>query len=109
MDRKGENRRIFSEDGCGAVALVHVAIQDSDPFGATLCLHGTRGYRHVVEYAVSRSMIREGMVGAAGQAGCHALPEGKPAGCYGTTDRTQATLHQFGRPGQTDPADLFVA
>jgi hypothetical protein len=43
MDREGEDRRVVGEDRGGAVPLVHVAVEDDDPAGTPLGLHGPSG------------------------------------------------------------------
>ena len=69
VHRAGEDPRVVLEDRSGAVALMHVEVDDGhvpDPPGVD---HRDGGHCHVVEDAVAFATIAKRMVGAAGEVG----------------------------------------
>ena len=69
MQREREDRRIAAKDGGGAVALMHVAVDDRGARDDAVALQHRRGDRDVVEHAVALAAVAKGVVGAAGEVG----------------------------------------
>ena len=62
MDREREDRLVAREDRRGAVALVHVAVDDGDALQSRLRLQRARRDRRVVEDAEALAPVAEGVV-----------------------------------------------
>ena len=93
----GEYRR-------GAVALVHVAIDDRNRAvrQPSRCSDAT-GDGDVVEDAVAFAAIGERVMRAAGEVGGAALPQSRPGGRDGRADRSPRAFDHLRRPGKADP------
>ena len=68
------------------------------------CRHG-----HIVEDAITFTVVRVGMVRTAGQVSSQALFQGRPAGANCAANRSSRADDQLRRPGETDPPELFLA
>jgi hypothetical protein len=109
VDREGEHRLVAGEDRGGAVALVHVAIDDRDPLQARFALHGAGGDRGVVEDAEALAPVAEGMVRAAGEIRRPPPRQRLARRGQGRAARSPRSLHHALRPGKSDRADLRLA
>ncbi len=106
MNRKDEHGRIVCHDRCGAIALVHIEIQDRGATDSTLRLRGQRGYRTVVEHAVAFAVIAEGVMGAAAEDYGNAYFKRGATGFDSGAGRVPGSLDHLRRPRKADPADL---
>ena len=69
VQRDREDRRFVVKDCCGAVALMHVAIDDGGAHDRAIAQQNRRRDRDVVENAVGFTAVAKGMVRAAGEVG----------------------------------------
>ena len=69
VQREREHRGLVPEDGGGAVALVHVAVDDRRARDGALAQQHGRRDRDVVEHAVAFAAIAEGVMRPAGEVG----------------------------------------
>ena len=67
VDRVGEHPRFIGEDAVGAVALMRIGVQDEDPQAGPGEVLFVNSDGDVIEYAVTLSLVREGMMRPAGQ------------------------------------------
>jgi len=67
VHREGKYLVVGFEDGCSAVALIDVEIDDGRPLDQALRLQLTYGDSHIVEHTESLAMIGERMMRATGQ------------------------------------------
>ena len=79
VDGEGEHGRIARQDRGGAVALVHVAVDDHHALDPALGLQGQRGDGAVVEHAVALAAVAERVVRAAGQVHARRPPPARRA------------------------------
>ena len=93
----------------GAVALVHVQIDDEhsaqEPAGA----QGSRRADDVVEHAEALAGVVEGVVGAAAQVRSPAVLERGLGRQKGGADRAAGALDELGRPGKPERQQLTAA
>jgi hypothetical protein len=106
MDAEGEALWPVGQDGGGAVALVHVAVDDRHPLDPALGAHGQGGDGGVVEDTEAFAPVAEGVVGAAGQVGGAAVLQRRPAGRQGGAGGAAGALHHGLRPGKADAPDI---
>ena len=102
VDRQREHRGVVAQDLGGAVALVHVEVNDGHPPRTAFGLHQTRGHRHVVEAAEPLATVGAGVVSATGQIRGRAVLQRRPAGGQRRAHRSARALHHRGRPRETD-------
>src|SRR5690606_18898356 len=98
------------EDGGGAVALVHVAVDDGDAASAALGPHRQRGDGGVVEHAEARAEVPVRVVRAAGEVGgtgraALAIERAAAGGQRGAGRTARAFDHRC-TPRKADAADL---
>ena len=110
MQAAGEHIGGVGEDGGGAVALVHVAIDDGDAAGAAFGLHRQRGDGCVVEHAEARAEVAMRVVRAAGQVGgagriAFAIERAAAGGQRGARRTARAFDHRC-TPRETDAPHL---
>ena len=88
MHRKREHGGVVSEDGGGAVALVHVEVDDRDAARVLVALQDARGDGDVVEDAEALAAIGERMVRASRKIGGDPVVQRGPAAAIvAPTDR----------------------
>src|SRR5579864_5150122 len=80
MNGKRKDGLVTGEDGCGAVAVVNVAVNNHGAGDFPLALQFADGNRDVVDSAKTFAMIRKSMVEAAADVERHTLIEGQAAG-----------------------------
>lgn len=102
VDGEGVDAVVAGQDGGGAVALMHVAIDHQHPADAALGLQGAGGDGGVVEDAEAFPPVPVGMVGAARQVGGDAIGQGGPAGAQGGAGGAAGAFDHGGAPGKTD-------
>ena len=78
MHGKGEGARLVAQDVGGAVALVHVEIDDQNVPGQPLVQQDQRRHGHVVEGAEAGALRAPRMVAAAGGVAGDAMAQRKP-------------------------------
>ena len=106
VDRVGEDAVVVAEDGVGAIALVGVGVGDEDATGGIFCLQIADGDGDVIEHAVAEAAVGEGVVGAAGEVGRHAMGEGVMAGSHGGGGFEGRAVEEAGLPGESEFVDL---
>ena len=85
MGRHVKHPGLVPEDGLGAIAVVHVPVQDQDPLA--LLRQGGGGDGHGVEQAEPHGLVRSGMVARRAMGDkAHAVP-----GAHERLDRRQST------------------
>ena len=94
MHREGKRVVIAGEDGCGAVALMHVAIDDRGATDQLSRTHRANRDSHVVEYAKSFAAIGEGVMSAAGEVRAVAFSEAALRCSECATDSVERTTHE---------------
>src|SRR4051794_17527300 len=100
----GEHGRIAFENGGSPITLVHVEIEDGGAGGETLAAQGEDGDRQIVEDAESRTLVAEGVMGAAGQVAAETALHGIVRGGQGASYGGEGAAHEFRRPGKADAA-----
>ena len=94
VDRVGEDPRVVREDGVGAVTLMSIGVQDEDPqvrLGEVLL---TDGDGDVIEHAIALSLVRECMMGPAGEITGQAVLQGRRRRRQGAGDLQAGTSQQ---------------
>jgi hypothetical protein len=110
MQRQGEDRRVVPEDGGGAVALVHVEVDDRDrqrrasARAPVLRLHQPRRDGRIVEDAEAAAPLSRRMVRAAGQVRRDALAQGRARRRDRGTDGAPRAIDHPLTPGEADLA-----
>ena len=113
VHREGEHRRLVSEDGRGAVALVDVAVDDGNARDCAFAQQDGGGDGDVVEDAVAFAAIAERVVRAAGEVGRNArLPPSRSSESFARrrergADRAPRPLDHHFRPREADPPLRF--
>src|SRR5207342_420727 len=102
VDGEREDRIVAGEDRRGAVALVHVAIDDGDARESRLGLQRARGDGGVIEDAEAFAAIAERVVRAAGEVGAPAARERLARRGEGGTTGAARALHHSLRPWKTN-------
>lgn len=66
VNQKSERGWLICQNRCGAVALMHIAIQDRHAPYTAFCWHRQRSYRAIVEHSIAVAVITEGMMRTVG-------------------------------------------
>jgi hypothetical protein len=102
MHRKGKHVSVAREDRSGSIALMHIAVDDRDPAGASVALQDTTGNGYIIEDAVALTAVGEGVVSTACEIGRAPFVECCMGGRNGRSDRSARALDHLRRPGKPD-------
>ena len=100
---EGEDALVAGEDGRGAVALVHVEIDDHRAIDEPLALQHPRRDGEVVEHAETVTVVGEGVVRAAGEVAAEAVAQRLAGGGHGAEDAGARAGDQPFAPGKAQP------
>ena len=106
VEREGEDVGAAGEDARGAVALVHVAVDDEDAGDDALVEERLGGDGHVVEDAVAGAALGAGVVRAAGHVAGDPVLEREAGGEERAGRREEGAAGDGGGVGQADGARL---
>jgi hypothetical protein len=103
VQRHGDRLRRVVQDACGAVALVHVAVEDQHPVDPAAFQQVMADHRQVVEDAEAGRVVVVG-VGAAGQVAGQAVLQRLFGRQQRAADRAHRAPGQGFAPGQAEAA-----
>ena len=109
VQRYGDRLRGVGEQARGAVALVHVAVEDQYPADLAACQQVVGDHRQVVEDAVTGGLGVIGVMGAARQVTGQAMGQRLFGGQQRTTHGAYRAPGQGRAPGQAEAALLGMA
>jgi len=104
VQRDGHRVGHVRQDACGAVALMHIAIEDQHAADAPALEQRQGDHRQVVEDAEARGMVAMGVMGAAGQVAGQAVLQRLLGGQQRTADRPHRAPGQRRAPRQAEAA-----
>ena len=105
MHRKREHVGVAVEYGGGAIALVHVEIDDQRPANPPLALQDANGDRHVVEHAEPLAVTRKRVMGTAREVAGQAVIECRTRSLQRAARSKTRPPPQRGGPGHAELAD----
>lgn len=108
MQGHGDCVRGVVQDARGAVALVHVAVEDQHPVDPPAGQQVTADHRQVIENAETCRVIVVGVVGAAGQVAGQAVLQGLLGRQQRAAHRAHGAPGQGFAPGQAEAPLVFA-
>ena len=106
MQGAGEDVRVVREDGGGAVAVVHVTVNDREPLTWRLALDRPDCDRHVVEQTEALAVARIRVMKPAANMTHDSALEGEPGRRQRATRHQTKPLDDDGRPGNLETRRL---
>src|SRR3954452_14071 len=109
MHGEGIDAGVVGADRSGAVALMHVAIHDRNPFEQPFRLERARRNRRIVEDAIALAAVAKSVMRPTREIDSDTVDERGARRSERRTARAARALHHLWRPGKADAALLLCA